>query len=155
MVTVDSNKHGMTITLVVNGEPVPQGRPRFSSHGGFVKAFDPKKSVDYKNLIKAYTKDVYANMPSFKPFDDAISIDVNVFRNIPKSFSKKAREAALAALIRPTTRPDGDNYLKGVLDALNGILWTDDARIVDMSCHKYYSEHPRLEVTICSHSKAG
>ena len=80
---------------------------------------------------------------------------MNVFRNIPKSFSKKAREAALAALIRPTTRPDGDNYLKGVLDALNGILWTDDARIVDMSCHKYYSEHPRLEVTSCSHSKAG
>lgn len=146
---------GMTITLVVNGEPVAQGRPRFSTHGKFVKAYDPQKSAGYKNLIQAYTQDVYKKVPDFKPFDSAIMVSIKVFRSIPKSLSKKARQAAAEGSLKPTTRPDVDNYIKGILDALNGVLWKDDARISYLSCEKLYSEQPRIEVKILSHSEAG
>ncbi len=33
----------MELTLIIPGEPCAQGRPRFSTHGGFVKAYDPAK----------------------------------------------------------------------------------------------------------------
>ena len=155
MVEVEVTRTGLNIKLTVYGEPVAQGRPRFSTRGGFVKAFDPEKSVNYKETIRAYTNDVHKKLPEFKPFDTAIKVSVAVFRNVPKSFSKKARKEALEGARRPISRPDNDNYLKGILDALNGILWTDDARIVDLSCQKWYSDQPRIEVTITSHVKAG
>lgn len=41
-----------TYTAVVLGDPVAQGRPRFSRQGGFVKAYDPAKSRDYKSYVR-------------------------------------------------------------------------------------------------------
>ena len=37
---------------VILGDPVAQGRPRFSRQGGFVKAYDPAKSRDYKQYFR-------------------------------------------------------------------------------------------------------
>lgn len=67
---------------------------------------------------------------------------------IPKALSTKPKLALIeAGKLRPTTRPDLDNYLK-CLDSLNGIVWRDDAQIVMLSSVKSYSEKPRLVVTI-------
>ncbi|WP_420828129.1 RusA family crossover junction endodeoxyribonuclease [Ligilactobacillus apodemi] len=38
--------------------------------------------------------------------------------------------------------------MKSTLDALNGILWTDDAHIVDLHAHKYYSDDPHIDITV-------
>jgi Holliday junction resolvase RusA-like endonuclease len=40
------------------------------------------------------------------------------------------------------------NYLKSFEDALNGVLWKDDAMIVHEEIDKYYSDKPRIEVEI-------
>ena len=53
-----------------------------------------------------------------------------------------------AGLIRPTKRPDVDNVLKIVCDALNKIVYDDDACIVDAQVRKYYSANPRVEISI-------
>jgi Holliday junction resolvase RusA-like endonuclease len=45
-------------------------------------------------------------------------------------------------------RPDKDNYEKFVLDALNGIYWTDDSVIVTGRTTKYYSEIPGIVIKI-------
>lgn len=42
----------MRIEVYISGEPVAQGRPRFSTFGGYVKAYDPAKSRDFKNLVR-------------------------------------------------------------------------------------------------------
>lgn len=42
----------MNLTFTIPGEPTAQGRPRFSTHGGFVKAYDPEKSRNYKAYVK-------------------------------------------------------------------------------------------------------
>ena len=41
----------MNLTFTIPGEPTAQGRPRFSTHGGFVKAYDPEKSRNYKAYV--------------------------------------------------------------------------------------------------------
>ncbi len=51
----------------------------------------------------------------------------------------------------PATRPDLDNLVKGLLDKFNGILWHDDAQIIELSIGKRYTDalHPegvRVEV---------
>jgi Holliday junction resolvase RusA-like endonuclease len=48
----------------------------------------------------------------------------------------------------PVTRPDADNYLKGILDGLNGIAWEDDAQIVSISVTKIYHDTPGVHLSI-------
>ena len=38
------------LEFTIPGEPISQGRPRFSTHGGFARAYDPKKS---RNILAA------------------------------------------------------------------------------------------------------
>ena len=47
-----------------------------------------------------------------------------------------------------TTRPDLDNYVKTVMDALNGVIWLDDARVVQIDACKLWSETPQLTIVV-------
>lgn len=135
------------IEFTVTGEPVAQGRPRFSTRGSFVKAYDPAKSKDYKAYVKLVAA-AAMNERSLKPLGGAISVDIKAFVSVPKSKSKKFREAALIWEIRPTKKPDCDNIAKILLDAMTGIVYEDDKQIVKLSVEKFYDEVPRVEVTI-------
>lgn len=57
-------------------------------------------------------------------------------------------ELAELGQIRPVTKPDADNYAKGPLDAMKGIIWKDDGQIVDLIARKFYSSKPRIEITV-------
>ena len=48
----------------------------------------------------------------------------------------------------PTTKPDGDNILKVVLDALNGLAYDDDRQVVKMCIIKAYGVNPGLVVQV-------
>ena len=51
---------------------------------------------------------------------------------------------------RELPRGDIDNYMKGILDSCNGVLWIDDDQINKCSGRKLYEdEHgPRIIITI-------
>ena len=130
---------------VVLGEPVAQGRPRFSRQGGFVKAYDPTRSREYKQFVRL----VAAKDAPESPVTGAVLLSLKIYRAIPKSMPKKKREAALAGRLRPTTKPDVSNILKGVEDALKGVWYADDSQIVGYGeLGKWYAERPRIEVTM-------
>lgn len=50
--------------------------------------------------------------------------------------------------IRPMKKPDNDNIVKVVQDALNLVAYHDDVQVVDCQLRKFYSENPRVVVTI-------
>lgn len=130
---------------VVLGEPIAQGRPRFSRQGGFVKAYDPPRSRDYKQYIRL----VAAKDAPETPVTGAVLRSLKIYRSIPKSMSKRKRDVALAGHLRPTTKPDVSNILKGVEDALKGLWYADDSQIVGYGeLGKWYAERPRIEVTM-------
>ena len=130
---------------VVLGEPVAQGRPRFSRQGGFVKAYDPTKSRDYKQYVRLVASE---DAPE-TPVTGAVVLSLKIYRAVPKSMSKRKREAALAGKLRPTTRPDVSNVLKGVEDALKGLWYADDSQIVGYgTLGKWYDKQPRIEIAM-------
>jgi Holliday junction resolvase RusA-like endonuclease len=79
--------------------------------------------------------------------DIPIIVEAVFAKSIPKSWSKKKREAALRGEILPTSRPDVDNYLK-TLDALIGLAYEDDSQIVQTIAEKKYAENPYVEIRI-------
>lgn len=137
------------IHLIIQGEPVAQGRPRAGKinrgrlHGQTV-LYDPEKSKDYKH----YLKFAASQQAPEKPLEGPLQLVVHIYRSIPKSFSKKKKAEAEAGELRPTTKPDADNYLKGISDALNKIIWQDDSQIVSATVEKWYSQQPRIEVIV-------
>lgn len=132
------------ICFTVYGDPVAQGRPRFTTAGGRPRAYDPQKSNDYKDYVKL----VASQHAPPAPLDTALMMTVTVYRPIPKNFSKKKVEAAERGEILPTTKPDIDNYVKGIKDALKGIIWADDSLVTDVTAGKRYSVKPRIEITV-------
>lgn len=72
-----------------------------------------------------------------------LTVTLRFYRPYPKSMSERKRKISY-----PTTKPDVDNYIKQAFDALNGIVWEDDAQIVDCMAIKRYSGRPRLELRI-------
>ena len=74
--------------------------------------------------------------------------EIEVYKKMPKSFSKIKKQRAIAGEIRPLTRGDVDNYSKGILDALNGVVYPDDKQIVELTVKKFYSETDFVKVRI-------
>jgi Holliday junction resolvase RusA-like endonuclease len=133
------------IKFTVYGEPVAQGRPRFTTISGFPKAYDPKESKSYKQIVRGEA----LHVKPVVPLDGAISLTVKVYKSIPKSFSKKRTEAAKRGEIRSITKPDLDNVIKGIKDALKSVIWRDDSQVVDLAdSGKWYSDVPRVEITV-------
>lgn len=136
----------MKLKFTVLGEPVGKGRPKFSTAGGFVNAYTPEKTVNYETLVKLeYRRQCH----DFK-FDKDTPLDMRVtaYYSIPKSTSKKKRTLMLERKIRPIKKPDSSNVMKAIEDGLNGIAYHDDTQIVDSQTRRFYSDNPRVVVTI-------
>lgn len=142
------------IHFTVPGEPTGKGRPRVYTRGymkdGQIKtmshAVTPEKTKNYEDFVRfQYIRE----SKDFK-FDDGAMLDMRIqaFYQIPKSKSKKVQEQMRQKLIRPTKKPDMDNVVKIIADALNNVAYHDDTQIVDVQCRKWYSDEPRVEVTI-------
>jgi Holliday junction resolvase RusA-like endonuclease len=67
---------------------------------------------------------------------------------IPASWSKRKAADAITGHIRPTSRPDVDNYLKAILDAINSIVIADDAQVVEVFAKKKFGIAPKMLATI-------
>lgn len=111
--------------IVVPIKPVPKARARTVQKGGRTWSFTPKKTLDFEKELQTYVKSVYRGQPLNHP----LMVWVSYYIKKPKTCKRDY----------PTTRPDGDNYMKSVQDSLNGILWTDDSIIIDGRYSKLYS----------------
>jgi len=132
------------ILFEVLGEPVAQGRPRFSSKNKVKRAIDPPASRYYKMTV---AHEANKHKPH-QPIEGPIEMCIDVCKPLLKSFSKAKREAAINQEILPIGRPDVDNYAKGIKDALNGIMYKDDSQITNLTVRKYYAEQPKVVVKI-------
>ena len=135
----------MSVTFTVPGQPVAKGRPKFARQAGFVRAYTPEKTVAYETLVKLAAGEAMAGDP---PMQGPLSLMLRLYLAIPKSTTKRDRAAIVAGYFLPTKKPDIDNVLKAVTDAMNGIVYEDDAQLVTVMVVKQYSDTPRAEVGV-------
>lgn len=136
----------------IPGSPIGQGRPKFSTINGHAKAYDPEKSRNYKAYVRLLATQAMKDS-GFTMIEGPCCLSIDAYFEVPKSKSKKFREAALSGLEYPTKKPDLSNIVKGIEDALNGLAYKDDALIVRLHTVKLYSEIPRVEVTLIDWDK--
>ncbi len=132
------------MTFVVEGEAVPQGRPRFMRNG---HAYDPQKSRDYKEQVAFVANWAMRGQSAF-PKGTPLKCAITIWQKIPKRFTKKQKELAENDFLRPTSKPDVDNIAKSITDAMNGIVYADDSQIVELICEKYYAAEPKVMVKV-------
>ena len=87
-------------------------------------------------------------MKGKKLLTGAISLTVTAFFPMPKYFTKAIREKALSGELLHQKKPDWDNVGKIISDALNGVVYADDATVSRASVSKRYSDFPRVEVSV-------
>lgn len=134
------------IKFTVPGPPKGKARARtVRGRGGQTFSYTPERTVLYENLIKTCYSQNFTD--SFQN-EEALEVHIKAFYGIPKSTSKKKREQMLQGYILPTKKPDIDNIVKCILDALNGVAYHDDTQVVRLVTTKAYAEPPRVEVEI-------
>jgi Holliday junction resolvase RusA-like endonuclease len=126
----------------MDGDPVAKGRPRFSRATG--RTYTPEKTARYEDRLAWAAQAVMAGRPLLT---GPLRLAFWSFIAVPASWSVKKRAAALRRDIYPVGRPDWDNFGK-TIDALNRVVWSDDAQIVTGTVHKRYSDRPRVEIFV-------
>ena len=129
----------------IDGDPVPKGRPKFTSIAGFMRTYTPKKTVDYELTVRAAAK---AAMGPTDLLETPVGVYLYIRLPIPKSHSKKRRDACLSGQEKPIKKPDIDNLAKSILDGMNGVIWKDDAQIVSLHVTKVYASGAGVDVLI-------
>lgn len=135
------------VCFTIPGEPQGKARPRVvRAQNGMSLTYTPDKTVAYEELVRIRFR---AAAQRLRFSDDAqIGIQITAWYSIPKSKSKKVKAGMLAGQISPTKKPDCDNIVKIICDALNGIAYKDDQQITLAQIRKKYADVPRVDVRL-------
>ena len=130
----------------MDGDVVAKGRHRhrLDKATGIIFTHPDPKTARFEDRLAWAAQAVMAGRPLL---DMALTMVVDIYKSIPVSKPARWKTAALAGTIRPTGKPDWDNYGK-ITDALNKVVWVDDGQIVDGRVRKWYSDRPRIEIRI-------
>lgn len=109
-------------------EPVAKGRPKFTVRGGYAKAYTPKKTQSFEDIVKT----LWLTQVKRRFDREPLQVTIDCYQQFPVS-KPKTKD------VFNTTKPDLDNYIKSISDALNGIAMADDATIVGIIAIKRYA----------------
>lgn len=125
-------------------ETIPQGqrRPRFARIGQGVRTYDDSKSVSYKDDIR---QQILSKPHSLMTGPVSMILEFRMVR--PKAhYGKHGLKPN-----RPfycTTKPDLDNLVKAVKDAMKGVILLDDNIVCELKANKTYAECPGINIVV-------
>lgn len=147
IIAVYSSIKWRKVSFIIPMTPEPSHRPRLSGYRVYVPGAAKNQSFFNKNVLPKLNG-LFITTPC--------KIDLDIFVQTPKSFTKTQRLLAEMKILRPwNNNGDVDNFAKAVMDQMMpnekrghvGIL-RDDCLVIDLDAKKYYSVTPRYEVTI-------
>ena len=131
------------IEFFIPGLPVPKGRPKLSTRGGFARAYTPAKTRDYESHVQTEALKYLS-----EPLEGPLCVSLTFYLPIPSSTPKKTPLDGLPHI----KRPDLDNLLKSVTDGLNGIAYLDDSHIWKLEATKVYGHNPGVLVIVSNYA---
>lgn len=121
----------MTYRLYFEGRVIGKGRPRAARRGpAKIQLYTPARTAQEERRIKAGMARAY---PGIAADGAAYRLTVEV-RTV-----WRARHKRLTMPEHPLRRPDLDNVVKLIADALTGVFWADDAQIVELTARRVWS----------------
>lgn len=132
---------------------IPKGQPRVKAfkRGAHAGVYDPGTADEWKLYVRAGFIKAFAeiNEPVVPPFSGPVAVTLNFYLPRPKAHFRANGDLKPTAPIYHTGRPDLDNLVKAVLDALtNAGAWADDGIVALVSAGKGYGVQPGCEVKI-------
>ena len=144
-----------TITITAYGQPAPQGSKRHLGNGVMIEM--SKKVKPWRQDVKAAALEVMTvtrvgeRQILLPPLDGPIAASiVFTLRDQPASkptWWPRAAKWSKAMRWRPASTPDLSKLLRSTEDALTGVVWKDDARVVEyVRLAKYYTDDDAPDV---------
>lgn len=122
------SKAGEARAVVELPEIVGKQRPRATVRCGHATVYTPRKTRVFEARIRKAWEEQVGEV--WAGFDGSVCVTVSVARELAKSNPKYWAGRS------DTQKPDADNILKAVLDALNGLAYSDDACITRETAEK-------------------
>lgn len=130
------------IRFVIPGRVGGKGRPRATAIGGHARMYTPAKTVSMEAMVRDFGAGA---MMGGALLDGPLHLSVLVSLERPQSWSKRKRVENPI----PTGKPDLDNVVKLIGDALNGVVWRDDSQVASLHISRQFVENgERVEVTV-------
>lgn len=140
----------MPISFFVPGVAKPGGSKKgfYNKKSGRVTITeDCKASKEWKAAVALFAQQNYSGAPLRGP----LRLNIVFHMRRPNSHFGTGRNEGRLKPSAPeycTTRPDRTKLTRSTEDALTGILWRDDAQVVDGNISKVYSCRPGAEITV-------
>jgi Holliday junction resolvase RusA-like endonuclease len=131
------------VRFSVPGKIHGKDRPRFTRVGKYVRTYTPEETLNYEKKIQR--EYIQANRHKS---NKALRMRLCIYREHPKSMSAFKKMLANIKKLFPTVKPDVDNVLKVVLDALNNLAYEDDNQVVQFVIIKTYGVKEGLHITL-------
>ena len=134
-------REGRTIRFRIAGSAAPKERVRArivtpKGRRPFLQWYTPKETVAYEERIRKIARQAWGDgEPTRRPVELQLTVHVEVSASWPRWKSEGCTKGDIA----PTDDPDLDNILKAVSDAMNGVVYADDAQVVAIDAVKLFA----------------
>jgi Holliday junction resolvase RusA-like endonuclease len=144
----------VTADFFVPGVPVPKGSMRAFAFKrkngklGTAMSHDNARTRPWLAQVSFFAHEALAGAT---PADNAVRVTLRFLLPRPQGHYGSGRNAGqikASAPARPAVKPDLDKLVRCVLDALNGVAWVDDGRVVEVVAAKAYGVAPGVRVEI-------
>ena len=108
---------------------------------------DAKGNAEWKQNVKFFARQAFESTPIANPMRVTITF---VMPRLKGHFGS-GRNAGVLKASAPhfhTVKPDGTKLMRSTEDAMTGIVWLDDALIVEQHVVKVYGDKPGAEITV-------
>lgn len=131
-----------SISFFVPGPAQPAGSKRFIGiRGGRGRVIDANpKAAGWKERVALSAAEEKRLRGIVEPWDGALLLSIAVYRARPAGHYNVRGEVKASAPVFPTTKPDLTKIQRAIEDALTGILYVDDARIVSHEHYKWWAD---------------
>ena len=131
---------GDGFSFLVLGKPIGKGRPRFANGRTYT---DERTTSAEDTIYNAWKANGVTRL------EGAIHLDVQLGVERPKSHYTSKGELSANGRRHPfpdNKKPDVDNALKLVMDALNTRAWKDDVQVVDARVERVWAQRAYTRV---------
>ena len=108
---------------------------------------DCSRNADWMARVAQFGRAAYTGVPINDPLRVAFFFVVQRPKNHFGS-GRNSRHLKPSAPAYPDIRPDTTKFIRSTEDALTGVVWRDDARIVDQLATKRYGPEPGCRIMV-------